>query len=156
MAEINIEKIMEEIRSEIKEKGYDASVLSFDDLKYDLKTDDEKFDCDFFLEHINFINHNYQVETERPLTGNTIFVFIKRVIRKLTRFYIRPAVDSQNQFNVCIVRTLNCVKDYIQENEDLKNRYSEASQIIEALELRQRHMENEIEELKRKIEGISL
>lgn len=37
MSELNVEKIMEEIREEIKEKGYTNDMLSFSDMIVDEK-----------------------------------------------------------------------------------------------------------------------
>lgn len=151
MQEINIEEIMQQIRAEIKEKGYTNDMLSFNDIVADsVEMNVDKFDKVLLNEEIYSLNSFWNVQTEHALVSagglkTKLSVFIKKVIRKLIRFYIIPIVSEQNTFNANVVRTMNLVNCYITENERLS----------ETVIINQEHIEKLIQEnneLKKKVE----
>ena len=122
---INIESIMKEIRQDIKTKGYNNDLLSFDDVIVDTGSIHvTKFDKVKFNEEIYTVNHEWDVQAYRPLQGNKVAVFVKKVIRKLVYFFVEPIVLAQNGFNASLVRMMNQMNCYISERdkeiEDLK------------------------------------
>jgi len=135
MEEINIEKIMEEIRQEIQEKGYTNDMLSFDDI---MDFDEENKTLEDYFDILNSI---WNVQAYRELPGGNglvskLNVFIKKVLRKLIKFYIEPIVADQNEFNANCVRLLNMSNGHM----NIKDKKIEM-------------LEEEIEQLKKQIKS---
>lgn len=96
---INVEEIMQNIRNEIKEKGYSYADLSFEDkwkIQEDIQGDDVKKELYALL---NELENRRCISYYRELSGNPFKKFIKRVIRKMNAFLMMPIVDEQNMFN---------------------------------------------------------
>ena len=134
---INVEEIMEEIRRDIKEKGYQNDDISFSDVplsgKY-LTMDNSNLAA----QKIMLLQARYNVFAYRPLASNRSFgaliVFIKKVIRKMIKFYIEPIVSDQNDVNGLVA-------------SGLKDLYLD----MEAMERRIRQLEEECQRLKNKV-----
>lgn len=105
--QIDIEKIMEEIRADIRAKGYVNDIPSFETSlvavnpsgNFSLNTAELNFE-------IGLMNQTWNVQAYRPV-GKGIKAFIKKVIRKLTKFYVEPIVKDQDDFNAHCVRAMN-------------------------------------------------
>lgn len=127
---INIENIMEQIKNDISAKGYTNDLLSFDDVVVDVSSMNVlKFDRVKFNEDLYVANHEWEVNPYRPLQGGKVRVFIRKVIRKLVYFFVEPIVMAQDGFNASIVRMMNQMSCYIDEQnkeiESLKAKISE-------------------------------
>lgn len=127
MKVIDVEKIMEEIRAEIKEKGYTNDLPDFVDVSCTISPSHKGlFDKAEYREDIQYLNEHWNVSAYRPLVGNGIKVFIQKVIRKCTKFYVEPIVREQNGFNAKATTAFNILNLYIEkmqeENELLKKR----------------------------------
>lgn len=136
---INIETIMQEIKAEIREKGYTNDLLSFNDIVVDTSTMSvTKFDKIAFNEEIYTVNHSWNVQAYRVLNGSRIAVFFKKVIRKMVYFFVEPIVLEQNGFNASIVRIMNQMNCYVdetkQENSVLKKQIEELTEKIKQFE----------------------
>jgi len=83
MVKIDVEKIMEEIRIEIKNNGYKASDLSFDDVKLP----------------INFTDIPWNLKIYTPIPGHGVKHFIKRLVRKIVRATFYQQFEIQQTFN---------------------------------------------------------
>ncbi len=119
---IDIEEIMMQIRAEIKEKGYQLSDLSFDDIE--LSKDFHNEFEDSYESNMKYLNSYFAVQSYLPLVGNPLFVFVKKVIRKLTFFYVNPISEQQTNFNLRLIRVLNEQNSMIEELKDeLKDQY---------------------------------
>ena len=144
---INIESIMEEIREEIKEKGYTNDLLSFDDCQVSLEGSSlNNFEKRAFYEEIVSINHSWNIAPDHAISfsGNIIrriFVIIKKIVRRLIKFHVDPIVNDQSAFNSNLVKTMNMINAYIDEKEIE----------IERLNRRQEQMQNQIKELNEKM-----
>lgn len=119
--EINVPEIMNkiritaEIRREIDDKGLKSDILPFDkilDINFSTR---KKFEYSELAELVNTCNKIYSVSAWRPLSGNPIKVFVKKVIRKCCKFYIEPITAEQTDFNAVAVRVINLVNMYIKE-----------------------------------------
>lgn len=147
MENINIEKIMQEIRDEITEKGYTNDMLSFNDIILDgSDLTVSKFDKVRFNEELYSLNHFWDVKAYRSVEhGNSIkskiITFIRKIIRKSIKFYIEPINADQNTFNAVTVKLFNLMECYISENK--KN--AELQETVEELK-------KEINELKQSIQ----
>lgn len=115
-SEIDIKKIMEEIRQEIRERGYCQSDIKFEDIPIDhedLGTDREEFNREEFQKNIDYINARWEVAYYFPIGEGKIRIFIKRVIRKLVKFLIYPMNQDQNEMNASFVRCINQLRNYV-------------------------------------------
>lgn len=130
---VNIENIMNEIRQEIKEKGYTYDMLSFKEV-FTVQTDgSNEVDIAEIDGNLGYLNSSYEIMAYRPLAGNKLFVFIKKVIRKLTKFYIEPIVASQNEFNAYNVRVLNALSGYVKKQAAVKDEASLAEELSDRM-----------------------
>lgn len=136
---INIEDIMNEIRAEIKEKGLTSDMLSFEEIpvRQAVIATTQENEADIALA---YINHHYAVQPYKQLQGSGIKVFVKKVIRKLVKFYVEPVVFDQNTFNAHVVRVINPTKKSVDE---LLNRVAELEQQVAELKA-----ENEVLKVK--------
>jgi len=149
--EVNVEKIMADIRAEIKEKGYTSDMLSFKDVT--AKGSFEGGDSTELGEAVRAMNAVSLVPYDPPITGNPIAVFIKKIIRKLIRFYIRPTVEQQNEFNAQTVNAVSAIGRYASAVNGGADT-AVLSQRVELLEASLEAVSKENEELRRRIERL--
>ena len=123
MQPIDVEKIMEEIRAEIKAKGYDNTMLSFRDVDGTEKLNRMQMEVKFNLKeleyHVQQVNLRSHVEWYHQVEGGKLANLFKKVIRKLTRFMIIPVVEEQNAQNEAVFDALNQLLAYVKEQEDV-------------------------------------
>ncbi len=147
---INIEEIMAQIKREIEEKGLTPDMLSFEDVPYkkpvqvSAETGTSLSAAD---EALAYVNAHHYIQPYKPLAGNPIKVFIKKVIRKLTKFYVEPVVFEQNSFNAAAVNVLNVMKSSAESRQD--DNSSELLSRLETLELAQKELRSRIDSLER-------
>lgn len=136
---INVEKIMEEIRKEIKEKGYVDDLPDFSDTSYIFSPSHRGiFDKDEFQEAVQYLNESWNIQAYRQLVGNglvgKIKVLIRKIIRKCIKFYIEPIVEDQDKFNAKVTTSFNilalCVTQMQEENEKLKKQIEQLEKEI--------------------------
>lgn len=150
---INIEEIMAEIRQKIKEQKLTADMLSFEDVPYKKAAQSGNDpnvtlgEADTALAYLNA--HSY-IQPYKELQGNPLFVFIKKVIRKLTKFYVEPVVFEQNDFNANTVQVLNALKNAAGSRTDKEEvSLEDVLGKIELLELNQKNLSAQIEALEK-------
>jgi len=98
MKEIDIKKIIEEIREEINEKGYTEDLLSFSDSCIADGSNVEEVISLAYLTKSRCQIDEYPV-WEQGSFSSKIKTFIKKTIRKSMKFYIVPIIEKQNLFN---------------------------------------------------------
>ncbi|MSS10800.1 hypothetical protein FYJ38_19435 [Clostridium sp. WB02_MRS01] len=98
MKQIDIKKIIEEIREEIKEKGYTKDLLSFSDSCIADGSNLEEIISLAYLTKSRSQIDEYPV-WEQGSFSSKIKTFIKKTIRKSMKFYIVPIVEKQNLYN---------------------------------------------------------
>jgi len=141
VSKIDVDEIIEEIRQEIVEKGYTYDELSFSDVSI-FGTAANIVDSNNLDDNLLNLQALQNVQAYREIKSNSIFglpvIFIKKLIRKFTRFYIDPIVIDQNEINRL---TATCLADlYLRlesseyrirqleaENKKLKNMQKEWS-----------------------------
>lgn len=151
--EFSIESVMEEIRNEIKEKGLKADILSFKEVANVSSASEGKFTVEGLNASLANMGDSYSIPESRPLIGNPIVVFIKRVIRKLTRFYIKPIVEAQTEFNAYTAQTANMMGMYICSNIENGNG-DELRVKVEMLELKLKTAMSENQMLVQRVEAL--
>ena len=132
---VNVEEIMKQIRAEIAEKGLQDDAIEFEELiGIDSMEGPQGFNRKRLNENVTYLNEYWEVLAYRELYVSSglkgkVFVFVKKVIRKLTKFYVEPIVNDQNQYNASVTRCMNEMKRFIretqQENQELKKRIEE-------------------------------
>lgn len=131
MYTIDVEKIMEEIREDIKRKGYVDDFPEFEDTFYKIAPSHKGiFDVTEYQEQIQYLNENWNIPVHRNFSGQgtvgKIKVIIQKGVRKCIKFYVRPIIDDQNKFNARVTSSFNIINLYIahmqEENEALKKR----------------------------------
>lgn len=107
---INIEEIMADIRKKIKEENLTADMLSFEDVPYKKPVQVQANTLEAADESLRYLNTRYYIQPYKELKGNPVVVFIKKVLRKLMKFYVEPVVFEQNDFNANTVAVLNTLR----------------------------------------------
>ncbi|MBR4445017.1 MAG: hypothetical protein IKS37_03905 [Solobacterium sp.] len=157
---IDVTKIMEEIRADIDARGLRDEVLSFEEIPMPqqatvVDSGTGPFNNDEFMDSNMYMNRCFQVQTWQPIKSNRplgfLIIFFKKIIRKLIRFFIDPIVNEQNDFNANTTRSMNQVRNYIHETST-KNTQTEDA--VKAMQLRMETMSREITELNRKVAAL--
>lgn len=117
MQEINVENIMQEIREDIKRKGYTSDMLSFHDVVVPIN-EGYTYDYEELKKLVYKMDQQCHVAWSRELPGNLIVVFIKKVIRLFVAFLIAPISDEQNSFNGSTTRVIHQLMGYINKQND--------------------------------------
>jgi hypothetical protein len=151
---INIEDIMSEIRSDIQQKGLNSSMLSFADVPCDANPENptDAYDPDTLRSNVQYVSTQYQVQPYRPLTGNPVLVFCKKVLRRLMRFYVEPIAQDQTYFNANTAQALQEVELYLIDAQT-NNNTALASRIAD-LELQQKNNRLQIDALTQQVEAL--
>ncbi len=124
---INVEEIMNKIRQNIKDRGYaeEEKINNFDFTPKISEDDNFRYDIDV-------LNRVWNINLEREiLSRNKLFTFVKKVIRKLTRWYVAPMIQDQITFNSYAVRTINNLN---KQNEKIRQILDEKDERIKKLE----------------------
>lgn len=118
---INVDEIVNQIRAEIKEKGLELSMLSFEDVPFDKEVShtETHFELSSLVQSADYMNARNQIEPYKEISGNPISVFIKKVIRKLVKFYIMPIMTEQNALNYHCANAVNQISCYVQDNSKI-------------------------------------
>ena len=102
-------------------------------------------------EALDYITSHYYIQPYKELKGNPVKVFIKKVIRKLVKFYVEPVVFEQNDFNANAVTVMKSLSE---------GQAADLSGKVETLELAQKELlirldklERENKELRAKLSG---
>ncbi|MFI3237867.1 MAG: glycosyltransferase family 4 protein [Lachnospiraceae bacterium] len=121
---INIQEVMETLKKEIVETDYQYKVLDFKNVSVDtdITKPEEVFELSKMLKYVHNVNKTCNINSNAPFQRAPGFVgwvkyMIKRVIRKVSRFYIEPIIEEQRQFNAHTVKALNQMASYIAEQE---------------------------------------
>lgn len=128
MQEINVEKIMEEIRQEIKEKGYTEDMLSFYEIPVssDVPVSNTE-DGNTFSGALNQLRGASYIVWKRPLPDG-VKGLVKKIIRKCICFVVGPITDDQNVYNglniTLIEQLCNTINEQKEKIEELEKRIS--------------------------------
>lgn len=123
--EIDIEKIIAEIREDIKKKGYKESDLSFNDIAINEPAENtvQATEHDELKKTLYYLNTNWCHDISMPVnSSNKLARFVKKFIRKFVRFLFYPVLTLQNNINANIVNSLNVL---VERSEAYKNQENE-------------------------------
>ncbi|MBO6193586.1 MAG: hypothetical protein J6O00_05345 [Clostridiales bacterium] len=123
---IDVTKIMEQIRQDIKESGADRIPLSFQD--------SNSSSASTLDEAVRYLAYNYEVTAYQVLEGNKLKRFFKKCIRKAGSFFVLPIVAQQNKLNYHYYMVCEAVKNQKNEIADLKKTLTDLESKVDALE----------------------
>lgn len=124
---IDVTRIMEEIRANIKESGADRIPLSFQDSSSGASSST-------LDEAVRYLAYNYEVTAYQMLEGNKFKRFFKKCIRKAGSFFVLPIVAQQNKLNYNYYMVCEAVKNQKNEIEDLEKTLAGLEAKVAALE----------------------
>ncbi len=103
---VNIQKIMEEIRAEIKEKGYTADMLSFSEIPLPAAASQaDTADEEAVAQAIGRMRGLSFIAWRRPVNAG-VKGLVKRVLYKLSGFIAAPMSEDQTAFNGAAVSAM--------------------------------------------------
>ncbi len=123
---IDVTKIMEQIRQDIKESGADRIPLSFQD--------SNTSSASTLDEAVRYLAYNYEVTAYQMLEGNKIKRFFKKCIRKAGSFFVLPIVAQQNKLNYHYYMVCEAVRNQKNEIADLQKTLTDLETKGDALE----------------------
>ena len=129
--QINIEDIMQEIRAEIRAKGYADNEIPFSDIACLVGGTEVPFDLKDYLDDISMMDESRTVLAYRDISST----------RKMVCFYVEPLVDDQNRFNEL---TTKVVAQTVRRYNDDDARIEELEKKIYKCERRIRELEEEL------------
>lgn len=143
MQEINVDKIMGEIREEIKEKGIQNQPLEFADINRatDILELPKKYDKDMMHRELVNLNGIWDTSLEELPGGNSLKRAVKKVIRRAVGMVVNSHVARQVAFNASVVDSINMLDCLSGENEVLKEE-------VKQMKKEMRQLKEEIEQLK--------
>lgn len=152
--DINVDEIINNIREEIKEKGLDSSMLSFEDVPFDKEVSqmDNQFRLVSLMQSAEYLNVRNQIEPYKEISGNFIVVFIKKVMRKLMKFYIMPIMTEQNAINHHCANAVQQLSSYVQKNDEID--VAKLAAKVDELELKLTSNKLEIESLRSQVKSL--
>ena len=155
---INVEKIMEEIREQIcREEGM-AEISLFDDIPAREKNPagppvesqaeaERERDWPLLLSSLQYVNNGYDIPYYWSFGPHSPKTFAKRVVRKLLKCLIAPILAMQNAFNAHVVRCLNQLRYFV---ESILNQVESNKQELDKLRQRSLHHDQELREMERR------
>lgn len=115
--QVNIEKIMAEIKAEIQQKGISLDLPDFSGASEKPVLEIKPFDMQEFQQNVLAVERSYQIECYAPIVGNPLVKGFKRIVRKLANFIVSPIVEDQNAFNSAAAKTIFSLQSYVNELE---------------------------------------
>ena len=148
---INIDEIMQELRNNAKNKSYPKEAVAFDAVCARKK---EAEDFDFFRElmerDVRYMDRSYYVDYDQPITGRS--PGIKKFIKSLYQFHLRPLWDAQNCFNLKAASAMSQMRNFvlqqIEQNEQMEKHLEELRKVCREQELKIEQLEKKLSEEK--------
>ena len=128
--DINVENIMEEIRKEIKEKGYSPDMLSFKDVNASYEVE-RNFNKKEFTNTVGQVEMTKYVPWKHENLGSNAKGTAKKVVQKLVGPIIAPMSDGQNVYNQQVAEAFSQLLGYVSRQEKLLKEYEEKLRYIE-------------------------
>lgn len=152
MEKIDVGEIMAGIRKEIAEKGYTKEEISYAQAlaNMDGASSDKCYNRRVFRTKYEYIDGHYNNPVFFELKGNPVKVFLQKVIRRIFLFVIYPAFQFQNVFNKGVVECIRQLRNYIEENEEVRH----TSIKISRLEKQLQDQQEQIERLQRELDTL--
>lgn len=128
---IDIEDIIKQIHSRIEKRGYNVnSIKNFNmDIPQVINTKNRNVENVDILYKKSYIQYWWPLIAFPGLKGK-IKNIIKKVVRKLTFFYMQHVIEQQNEYNLQVTNIINII---LTENEELKNKVNSLNDEVTVL-----------------------
>jgi len=155
--EIDVEKIMEQIRENIKKRKQQTSYSEAQTLlqEPEFKPQESGLESDELRASLRAAKKAYQVQIRRPILSyrrfvSGIVVRIRRILQQEIRWTIDPIVDRQDYFNASLVRILNALVESVEslQRRQPKGDWNTLSMDYPSFE---EHYRGDSEEIKRRL-----
>lgn len=126
--EVDVQKIMEEIRRNIQMEEDMNTLPRFEDIPVSggspegekqaqatAEICEERIDWPALQEAVKYVNTHYDIPYYWPFSGSKVKVFMKRVVRKIAKCLLAPIVAMQNMMNAHLVRCVNNLRHGVRE-----------------------------------------
>lgn len=156
--EIDIDAIMHQIRTEIKEKGLNSAMLDFEEIPFaqEISHAENQFQLASLQQSSEYLNIRNQIAPYKPIEGNFLVVLIKKILRKLIKFYMMPIITEQNALNLHTANAVHQIQQYITSKSDTDQiDFTELVSRIETLELKQSANKQEIQALRSQVKALT-
>lgn len=112
---IDINEIMNEIRENIKKRGYIDDILSFEDMSSSNGIDYIGTDFNYteFAIYLSIINDGWNIPYYRDIPQRGLKGFIKKVIRKILFSQFNPIMEEQSRYNANLANIMNQLNNYL-------------------------------------------
>lgn len=150
MNDINVERIMEEIRAQIPAQDADWAALRFEDVPMESageEVSEAVFDKRDFEKSVSALGAMEQVEFFHPIPGGRVKSFAKRLVRKLIRFCVEPICQEVTAFHAGLLRAFQELRRFVADSV-AQNKRREAE--IALLRSQVEELRSRIEELERR------
>lgn len=147
--EINVDAVVQEIKRDIEREGCVSDIPSFNDVMHIEAPEVTVSSSGDLTELVKTYNSTCYVIESTPVRGNRLVVFIKRIIRKLTRFYVKPIVDVQNHINATSGRIFTAIETELSQKStgDMIQLYERNA----TLEMQLKLLSNELDAVKNRL-----
>lgn len=148
---VDVEKIMEEIRANISDRGDTEEVLSFDESSADMEYGSEiagsvEYNEKDLHHYLVCANQEHNIPFYQMIPKGGLKSFVKRSVRKMIAFIILPLRDAQNRYNANVVQALMQIEAYsLDQKEDMRLH-------VEEQEKRVLRQEEDIEKLTERLQ----
>lgn len=117
---VDVEKIMEDIREEIAGKKLTCDIPAAQEIvtlpALESNERQELQNEVGFLYQKSAVSAWRELHSHRPVLGG-IILFVKKVIRKLTKFYVEPITQDQSEWNLHCAHALSSACQLLEEKE---------------------------------------
>ena len=156
----DIDQIIQTIRQEIKEKNLDHVVLDFEEIPFQQEirpTDSNPFQIDSLQQSMEYLSIRSQIDPyKQPIEGNFLVKFVKKILRKLMKFYMMPIITEQNALNLHTANAVRQTNQYIlSRTESDQINLAEFFSRMDTLELKQSADRQEIQALRSQVRALT-
>lgn len=151
---INVEEIMQQIRENIQKRGYLEQDMEF--LKGDFEPiiKDDEFNITSLKENVFLNNTRWNIIKRSNITSHRkflgpIIVFFKKLVRKISYWYVEFLVNQQIEFNSSVTKSINEIDRYIKTSEARDAEFEKISAKITELSCMVENHDNRINSLQR-------
>lgn len=133
-----------ELDRQIREQGYVCDLPEFEQVPMDRSETMipvEPFSADSLEEELACLHAGEEVQAFRPLPDTGVKLLVKRILRKLMKFYIEPITRDVTDFHRADVLAIAQLRNHAVEQAAVEKRVAELEQTVQELQRRIEQME---------------
>ena len=137
---------LSEIDEEITRRQYTCDLPSFEGVPIERSEEAipvESFSSDILEENLTCMHIGEEINAFRPLPDAGIKLFVKRILRKLMKFYIEPITRDITDYNRANVLAVAQLRNHAVEQQSAAKKIAELEQTVLLLQQRLAALEAE-------------